>query len=53
MDSLHIRSNCTNQVSCTVGSIVAVATVATIAMIPAGGVVTVVATNATLVSAQS
>ena len=45
-----IGSNCTNQVSCTVSNIAAVAT---IAMIPADGAATGVATNAALVYTQS
>ena len=53
MYSLHIGSNCTNEVSYTVGKVVLVASVATVALVPAGGTITAVAKNTTLVLTQS
>ena len=51
--SLHIGSNCTNQVSCYVGKVVVFASVATLALIPAVDTTTAVATNAPFPTTQS
>ena len=53
MYSLHIGSNCTNKVSYTVVKVVSMTSVAIVALVTAGGTITAVATNTTLVLTQS
>ena len=49
MDFLVIGINCTKKVSYTVGKVVFVASVVTVALVPVGSTITAVATNTTLV----